>query len=288
MSYKISIIEPVYKFLGYIFSITECRKISWYKTCFHEIINNFEENTIMKRLFIILIAALAIISFSAADNAYAVSYEFGLGSDELNLNHNFAYTWGLSEETEEKEIITGATLTFTNINNWVADEPDTLYVHLLDSAPDGIRSYNDSRSEGDYFGSSGILLFTFTDDNESELRNKKGKLTGYDNPAENLIYDFTSNPTAFEALKSYMENGILAFGFGFDPDCHYNFSEIKFTLLTELVTPDPVIDPDPSTPDDPQPIDPPGPASIPEPGTLVLLGSGIVALAFFRKCNFKK
>jgi len=104
----------------------------------------------MKRLLIILCAALALIFWSPARSAYAFSYEFDLDPEQLSLNHNFAYTWGLSKETAEQEIIAGATLTFTNINNWVADESDILYVHLLDNAPEGIRSYNDSRSEGDY------------------------------------------------------------------------------------------------------------------------------------------
>ena len=42
MIYNISIIEPVYKFLGYIFSITECRK-------FHGINLAFRKSLIILR-----------------------------------------------------------------------------------------------------------------------------------------------------------------------------------------------------------------------------------------------
>jgi hypothetical protein len=228
----------------------------------------------MKRLFIILIAALVIISLSPARSAYAFSYEFDLDPEQLSLNHNFAYTWGFSQGLGEKEILTGATLTFKNINNWVVEPEDILYVHLLDSVPEGIISYHDLQGEGDYFGNMGILLFPFTDDNETAVYNKKGKIKGWENPAEDFIYSFDTS--TLPTLNAYLKDGIAGLGFGFDPDCHYYFDTITFNLLTEVI-------PDPPSPG-PNP-DPPGPAPIPEPGTLLLLGAGLSGLTFFRRYN---
>ena len=221
----------------------------------------------MKRSLIILCAALAIISFSTGQDAYAVSYEFSLGPGDLNLNHNRAYTWGLNLSLEVNETITGASFTLQGINNW-AIEPDFLYVHLLnlDSVPeDEIKSHNDN-TNGDYFNGKGIHLFTYSDENQYPVYRSNGSIKKWENPAEDFTYNF--NISNLEFLTSYLGDGI--FGFGLDPDCRYYFTEIKFTVWTEMPT---------------------GGGSgneIPEPGTLVLLGSGIIGLAFFRRYNLKK
>ena len=117
----------------------------------------------MKRSLIILCAVLAFISFSAVKDAYAFSYEFSLGPDQIDLNHNRAYTWGLSLSLGENEIIQAASLKLEGINNWKI-EPNYLYVNLLDNPHPEIKSYGD-QNDGftDKFSGQGTYLFTFSD-----------------------------------------------------------------------------------------------------------------------------
>jgi len=208
----------------------------------------------MKRSLIILCAVLAFISFSAGQDAYAVSYEFSIYPNSINLNHDFAYKWGIPQAIGTDEVITEATFTLSDINNWQI-ETDYLYVHLLDDAPLGVKRYNDGPGNNDYFKNQGILLFTYEDKNEYELRTSRS--TKLINPSENYVYNFDASELA--ALNDWIRDGII--GYTLDPDCHYTMSRIALQFQT---------------------------ASIPEPGTLILLGTGLAGLAFFRRYNLKK
>ena len=203
----------------------------------------------MKRSFIILCAAVAIICLWAGKDANAVSYEFSLSPNLLNLNHGYAYTWGIPQAIGSDEVITEATFTLSDINNWRI-ETDYFYVHLLDNAPLGLERFTDGPGDSDYFFNQGILLFTYEDNNEREVKTKKG--TKWVNPRESYSYDF--NVFELAALNDWIRDGLI--GYALDPDCRYSVSNIALTFQTE---------------------------SIPEPATLFLLVAGLAGIAFFRR-----
>lgn len=227
----------------------------------------FTGERIMKRRTIFtLLVSFGLVALLLND-ARAGNYFFTLLPAEIDLNHNKAYTWGIELLLAEDESIAEATFTLEDINNW-AVEPDFLYVHLLDSVPLGVKHHNDSQS-GDYFSGQGVWLFTFTDDNEIPVYNKKGKRTDWKNPAENYTHIFTAGEIA--SLTSFVGDG--RFGFGLDPDCHYSFTKIILQVTTQIT----------SNPGGGDPGEGQEPPSIPEPATLLLLGSGLASLVFFRK-----
>ena len=205
----------------------------------------------MKRQIIIVIAVLAIVFCSLGKNASAVSYEFNVNPNMMNLSHDYAYTWGISRSLEPNEIITEASLTISNINNWIIDQ-NILYINLLETASPGVKRLKD-KGTGNFFEDQGLLLDEYID--TSKIWNGRKWI----NVAENYVYTFDKSEVI--ALNDVLKDGIFGFGFGFDPDCHYDYKALFFNFETK---------------------------SIPEPGTLILLGCGLAGLAFFRRYNFKK
>lgn len=139
-------------------------------------------------------------------------------ADLYDLDHYYAYTWGidLGFTTSDTPIVE-ATLTFRDIYNWRVEE-DHLYVHLLDTAPLGVRTYWDGQGGGDYFDGQGVLLINWDDPAENDR-------------TKDLVITFTAEQLA--ALNAYGADGRI--GFGLDPDCHYYNKGIKFKVVTAAV-----------------------------------------------------
>jgi hypothetical protein len=152
--------------------------------------------------------------------ASADSITFHPTPDNLwDLDHYQYYTWGIDWNIPTGEYVSSATLAIDNLNNWVVEDGDILYIHLLNDPPSGVHQYNDNQGGGDAFSGQGTLLTTFTDDDVAP------------NPAEDFSYSFTSSQ--IDALTNYAANG--RFGLGFDPDCHYYNDGISLTIQTAAV-----------------------------------------------------
>ena len=126
-----------------------------------------------------------------------------------DLEHGYAYTWGIQQTIPSNAEVQAASLFFDNIRDWTT-EPNVLYIHLLDSAPLGIRKLTDNGS-GDYFNGQGTVL------------------TVYNNlpaTAQDKLYVFSD--AQVDILNDYLADGV--FGLAFDPDCHFYNDGVKLTL----------------------------------------------------------
>jgi hypothetical protein len=142
-------------------------------------------------------------------------------SDLYDLDHSYAYSWGFNYSIPQGQYIDTASITFNQISDWT-NEPNVLYVSLLQNAVNGVGTYYDGELSGNFFGSTLGAQ----------------QLTQYDNMGTtpfDLKYDFT--PTQLTALNAALVDGNA--GLGFDPDCHYYNQGIKMNITTRVV-PEPI------------------------------------------------
>ncbi|MGQ9648656.1 MAG: hypothetical protein ACUVXJ_00935 [Phycisphaerae bacterium] len=161
---------------------------------------------------------VCIMAFAGAAQGMLISsYEFQPTPVDLyDLDHAYAYRWGLNWAPPEDTVIVAATLDIANLKNWKV-EPNILYIHLLDNIPAGVTRHSDKRP-GDWFEGQGVRLTTFTDTRTSNSQ-----------PAVDWSYDFSTQDLI--VLNSYVADG--SFGLGFDPDCHYYNDGARLTLVVD-------------------------------------------------------
>lgn len=173
-------------------------------------------------------------------------------ADLYDLDHHKYYQWGLVGQIGPSEgnviDITGVSLFFDNIRNWDWGSND-LYVHLLDTAPDGVTVGTDNQGGGDYFDSAAYAALGIA----------HVELVHYEDfpawPPQDKTYNFSPDEVA--AFNTYILNGDDV-GLGFDPDCHYwNCGISLIVTYTE--------------------------APIPEPATMLLACGGAVPLLLKRR-----
>ena len=205
-----------------------------------------------------------------------------------DLAHGAAYTWGLTGTTYSNlqttlhsgQLVTGATLTISHLDDWTVEPKDVLYVNILNGVSTGNHSYVYNPSPSTFDTSYGTDFFATTSThlhyNAAQANSLLVYTGSYNTPgnpgtwsdpdtvghstAFDLVIDFTSANLA--DLSSYLaaDYGTTNhLGLGFGPDCHYFDSSVTLTIDTS-------------------------PHKAPEGGTtLMLLGSGLFALAAARR-----
>src|SRR5450755_51997 len=151
-----------------------------------------------------------------------------------NLDHNEFYTWGINWTVPQGQTITSATLTFNQIWDWQV-ESDTLFIHLLDTAPLGVSAWTDDQGGGDFFTSS---LFNSLGIKQTKIGEWSDPHGGTASFAQNVSFVF--NTAQLAALQGYVNtlgaSGWGNFAFGLDPDCHYFNNGVSFIITTSSTT----------------------------------------------------
>lgn len=156
-------------------------------------------------------AAITIVLASSAAFGGVHTYST---NDLQSLDHNWAYTWGLTKLWAANEQVVEATLLFKSLRENYGD--DEMFVRLLPSASAGVSSVNDGNSNGDYFNGIGMLLEHYQN---------------YGSTPTDASHTFTA--AELSGLNTYAADG--NFGIGLDPDCHYYNCGVELAVRTEII-----------------------------------------------------
>jgi len=188
-------------------------------------------------IILILVLTLVLVSQTKANYTFQPSVE-----DIDSLNHNYFYIWKVSWSPPSNEIISEATLSIADINDWRVGDNDILNIRLLseDNINNAVTDLGmqilwnstgdifwgwDQEGVGDNLAGYGDLLISYTDDESPP-------------GLQNFSYDFTGAQVSL--LSSYIKNDGV-FGIGFDPDCEYSNNGVSLTSETYIPAPGAIV-----------------------------------------------
>lgn len=162
-----------------------------------------------------VLTGMAALLLCSIAGAAITSYDLvPTPKDLYDLDHHKYYTWGIDLDLSGQQIVE-ASLTFRRIRNW-DNNPNVLYVTLLDQAAPGVAVGSDNQGGGDYFADMGTNIVTYY--NLPKTR-------------QTLVHEFDAQQRLLLQLAAADGN----FGLGFDPDCHFWNKGIKLHIGTEPV-----------------------------------------------------
>jgi hypothetical protein len=166
----------------------------------------------MMRQVLVSAAVAAVCLMAAASQVQAVTLSPN-PSDLYGLDHYYSYTWGIQYAVPDGMQISSATLKIFSINNTDNDRNNALYIHLLDNPQSGVHYTYDGQDNVDAFAGQGALVAKYTDTNF--------------NHSETLTYDLGALGL-LGTLNTDAADG--KFGFGFDPDCHFENNGVQLCM----------------------------------------------------------
>jgi hypothetical protein len=162
----------------------------------------------------ILVATLCVLAAAGQASATTTTVTFTPNPANMyDLDHYYYYSWGIAYQPGSGLTITGATLSIKNINNTVSGT-NVLYINLLDNPQTGVHYWSDGDNGTDNWAGQGPLVGTYVDNDI--------------NHSQNISFDLGAAGLLSTLNADAANNGV--FGFGFDPECHYDNDGVTLTL----------------------------------------------------------
>ncbi len=166
-----------------------------------------------------VITVTILVALVLTAQAFALERTYHPVPGDLDdLPHDRYYTWGVDISEFAGLNIYEVILKITSISNWDNNE-NHLYIHLINDAPLGVTSFNDSDNDFiDALAASGPMIDDYEDTNTYLVH-------------ETLTYTFSTIDALIDSVNVYRANNVIAIGF--DADCHYYNCGIELTVKGE-------------------------------------------------------